>query len=801
MSAMFRMYMPPDDWVVRQVLSGQRNRFQILVDRHLPTVYAVAYAQTRNHADAEDVVQEAFLKAFTSLDGLREPRRFGGWIATIARNTAWALGNKRKREHEVEEYLKSAPAPMPDDLADKELQSLLRQRIERLEPDHREVLILHYFAGKTTGEMAGLLGISRSAAKKRLERARVSLSRDVLSALRESVKPARPLKEQSKTIFALILSASVAWEMTNAAVAGTVGIASLITGFMAHPAAALGSAAGILLLLLAGWGLLGQAPPEAEAKVQPLQQRTPVSKLDKHTSASSSVQPAASSAETTFSDTTDTKRTNDMFGLMKKLKNAVMAGSDPNTALAENLQNPVSIKFENIHVSDILEFMSDSYDLNIIVDQRVVAWPGEGHLQERPDVVTDGIVDSLKVKNLPVKEVLMQLCQSLDLAFEMMPGYIWISSPELIQADGALWTPEPPSLYKEEMEKTLKLPACLEFPEIHLSEITEFIADTHDMNIVLDYRAIEPPQCKNQLPSLSLAPFKSEEIDMNTGADLHGRNYMEKEDQSGTLPRGYDVVTDGMVPYLSMMNVRLKDALEGMLRPLNLVYSLEDGVVWITSPEKLFRERFIRPAMANADPRVVDLLNEPIKLTFEKISLVNILGCIEQRNALPIFVDRRVMTMEKPSVHFVDVTVSQVYIALNILTRLCNMEYVVDNDRIVVSTPDRLITRTFPQDQIVPVSSMKNVAPHEPANTQPNPVPVRNGDAMGKEERQVVYRMFQEPRKGVVRAQIQTGPTTRWYSTGEQFEKYKVLSITSSLCTLLDETSGEILSLECTPGE
>ncbi|HPO12321.1 MAG TPA: sigma-70 family RNA polymerase sigma factor [Candidatus Hydrogenedentes bacterium] len=798
---MFRTYMPPDEWVVRQVLSGQRNRFQILVNRHLPTVYAVAYAQTHNHADAEDIAQEAFLKAFTSLDALREPRRFGRWIVTIARNTAWALGNKRKRESEVVELLRNVPDPMPADVAEKELQSLLRQRIERLEPDHREVLILHYFAGKSTGEIADLLGISRSAAKKRLERARVSLSRDVLSAMQETIRPARPLKEQSKKILALILSASVAWEMTNAAVAGTAGIVSLITGFMAHPAAALGSAAGILLLLLAGWGLLGQAPPEAEAKVQPEQQPAHMSKVEKNEIKPSPAQPQDSSTETTPVTTPNANQLNESSGLIAKLKDAVMAGSDPNTALAENLQNPVSIKFENIHVSDILEFMSDSYDLNIIVDQRVVAWPGEGYAQERPYVVTDGIVDSLKVKNLPIKEVLMQLCQSLDLAFEMMPGYIWISSPELIQADGALWTPEPPSLYKEEMEKTLKLPACLEFPEIHLSEITEFIADTYDMNIVLDYRAIEPPQCKNQLPSLSLAPFKSEKIDMNTGADLHVRNYIEKEDQSGTLPRGYDVVTDGMVPYLSMMNVRLKDALEAMLRPLNLTYSLEDGIVWITSPEKLFRERFIRPAMANADPHVVERLNEPMKFVFEKISLVSILECIEQRNALPIFVDRRVMTTEKPRVHSVDFTVSQVYIALNVLTRLCNMEYVVDNDRIVVSTPDRLITRTFPQDQIVPVSSMKNVAPHEPANTQPNPVPVRNGDAMGKEERQVVYRMFQEPRKGVVRAQIQTGPTTRWYSTGEQFEKYRIMSITPSLCTLLDESTNETLSLEYTPKE
>jgi len=73
---------------VRRALGGDSAAFTELVTRHMPAVRAVARACTGNLADAEDVVQEAFLKAWLSLDTLQEPGRFGGWVVTIARNVA-----------------------------------------------------------------------------------------------------------------------------------------------------------------------------------------------------------------------------------------------------------------------------------------------------------------------------------------------------------------------------------------------------------------------------------------------------------------------------------------------------------------------------------------------------------------------------------------------------------------------------------------------------------------------------------------------------------------------------------------
>ncbi len=68
---MLNMRSNTDGVNVREVLKGNRDRFDGLVERHLPAVYAMALAHTRNSADAEDVVQDTFLNAFTALDSLR----------------------------------------------------------------------------------------------------------------------------------------------------------------------------------------------------------------------------------------------------------------------------------------------------------------------------------------------------------------------------------------------------------------------------------------------------------------------------------------------------------------------------------------------------------------------------------------------------------------------------------------------------------------------------------------------------------------------------------------------------------
>ena len=248
-----------DKAVIGRILAGDRECFAALVDRYLPTVYSVAYAHTGNHADAEDVAQEALISAFRSLDTLRERGRFGSWIATIARNGAHRFGARRGREERIVEE-KGGPVSVSPDVAARELHRIVRERVEQLGAINAEVLLLHYFAGQTTGEIASTLEISRSAVKKRLQRAREALSNDLLGKIDEAIQPPRSLDSQRKAIIAAVLSTGTAWRATAS---GGV-VASAFGLLLPKGTTLLAGLAGMLIAVLLG-AFVYVAGPEGHA--------------------------------------------------------------------------------------------------------------------------------------------------------------------------------------------------------------------------------------------------------------------------------------------------------------------------------------------------------------------------------------------------------------------------------------------------------------------------------------------------------------------------------------------------------
>ena len=83
---------------VERVLRGEREEFRGLVERHFTKAYAAALARTGNAVEAEDIVQEAFLRAFVKLDKLKKPDRFGAWVVQIARNSSRSPRSTRSTE-------------------------------------------------------------------------------------------------------------------------------------------------------------------------------------------------------------------------------------------------------------------------------------------------------------------------------------------------------------------------------------------------------------------------------------------------------------------------------------------------------------------------------------------------------------------------------------------------------------------------------------------------------------------------------------------------------------------------------
>ncbi len=200
---MFRGPRRPDEFVIRQVLNGRRERFSELVNRYQPVVYGVALAHTGNHADAEDVVQDTFLKAFQSLGKLRESSRFGSWLVSIAKNVCRDLKKKHTRESFLAENADERIGVSAHDLSRKELHDLLWTHVLKLEEISREILILYYFSGKNTREIASILDISNDASQKRLQRARDVLGRELVKVLGIELRH-QPSKELTKKLMAAI---------------------------------------------------------------------------------------------------------------------------------------------------------------------------------------------------------------------------------------------------------------------------------------------------------------------------------------------------------------------------------------------------------------------------------------------------------------------------------------------------------------------------------------------------------------------------------------------------------------------
>ncbi len=182
--------MEEDARFVARARAGDGRAFRALYDRWRPQVFRVTRAfADLDHDEAEDVVQDAFARAFGHLDGLEQPARFGPWILTIARNRALTRLARRRAAadladdlaREVEVHGEEA-ASLPDPGADAELEVVRRVIAELPEGPEKETVRLFYVEGSLSArEIAEQLGVGKSAITMRLERFRAKVKRRVLA--------------------------------------------------------------------------------------------------------------------------------------------------------------------------------------------------------------------------------------------------------------------------------------------------------------------------------------------------------------------------------------------------------------------------------------------------------------------------------------------------------------------------------------------------------------------------------------------------------------------------------------------
>lgn len=186
-----------DRALVHRAKAGEFNAFDELVTRHEGRVYSIAMSILRHRQDAEDVVQTAFLNAFSHLNAFREDAAFGTWITRIAVNSALKALRKRKGTSAVS---MNQPAQSDDDgeiphpqfiahwreeplriLEQKHIRQLLDTAIQALPEKQRVVFLLRDVQGLSVREAADVLKLSQANIKVRLLRARLALREKLTS--------------------------------------------------------------------------------------------------------------------------------------------------------------------------------------------------------------------------------------------------------------------------------------------------------------------------------------------------------------------------------------------------------------------------------------------------------------------------------------------------------------------------------------------------------------------------------------------------------------------------------------------
>ncbi len=162
-----------DDAIVERVRAGDVGLYEILMRRHNQRLYRTIRAILRDDRDVEDVMQQAYLDAFTHLDQFRGSAKFSTWLTRIAVNRAIRTG--RGTPDDVEFPVDQTPAPDIDpehEMYGHELKVVLEALIEQLPEQFRVVFVMREVEGLSTAETAECLEINEETVKTRLHRAK-----------------------------------------------------------------------------------------------------------------------------------------------------------------------------------------------------------------------------------------------------------------------------------------------------------------------------------------------------------------------------------------------------------------------------------------------------------------------------------------------------------------------------------------------------------------------------------------------------------------------------------------------------
>ena len=180
---------PVADWV-RRAQEGDVRAFEQLFQQYHRGIYNTIYQMTHNDADAADLTQEVFVRAYRALPRLQTPEAFTSWLYRIAVNLSrnWLRDRGRVRVESLEQPGEEGEEGNTREIADpnsdpavlaqtRDMQERVQKAVAGLSPDHRRVVTLHHLEGMPVEEIARIMGCSIGTVKSRLSRAREHLRR------------------------------------------------------------------------------------------------------------------------------------------------------------------------------------------------------------------------------------------------------------------------------------------------------------------------------------------------------------------------------------------------------------------------------------------------------------------------------------------------------------------------------------------------------------------------------------------------------------------------------------------------
>jgi len=172
-----------DEEVVQRVRDGESDLYEILMRRYNQRLFRVIRGILKDESEAEEVIQDAYVRAYEHLDQFEGRSKFSTWLTKIAIYEAYARLKSRKRTSGFDDYLEQLMATSdrsPEERTfDSEMRSLLEIAVDSLQDEYRSVLIMRDVEGMSTSETADCLEISEENVKVRLFRARAAIRRQL----------------------------------------------------------------------------------------------------------------------------------------------------------------------------------------------------------------------------------------------------------------------------------------------------------------------------------------------------------------------------------------------------------------------------------------------------------------------------------------------------------------------------------------------------------------------------------------------------------------------------------------------